>query len=231
MDEMSSLSSPTSWNCNLATAAAFAASSFDRSGDFNRLRGVKPTNLDDVFGSIDPAILPQFQGLSLDASASQAQSPTGMQMRQNMNQQLRSTYPTSLSSSPARASSSMGIDPSGASAAAAVLSSRAAAFAKRSQSFIDRSTVNHLSGLPLPASSANVMPSNLSDWGSPDGKLDWGIQKDELNKLRNLSRHHKSHFTFLFLFLYFFFYFLYHHAPTQPYLFCRAQTPTYILFL
>ncbi|XP_028093112.1 zinc finger CCCH domain-containing protein 66-like [Camellia sinensis] len=184
MDEMSSLSSPTSWNCNLATAAAFAASSFDRSGDFNRLGGVKPTNLDDVFGSIDPAILPQFQGLSLDASASQAQSPTGMQMRQNMNQQLRSTYPTSLSSSPARASSSMGIDPSGASAAAAVLSSRAAAFAKRSQSFIDRSTVNHLSGLPLPASSANVMPSNLSDWGSPDGKLDWGIQKDELNKLR-----------------------------------------------
>lgn len=185
MDEMSSLSSPTSWNGNLATAAAFAASSFDRSGDFNRLGGVKPTNLDDVFGSIDPAILPQFQGLSLDASASQAQSPTGMQMRQNMNQQLRSTYPTSLSSSPARgSSSSMGIDPSGASAAAAVLSSRAAAFAKRSQSFIDRSTVNRLSGLPLPASSANVMPSNLSDWGSPDGKLDWGIQKDELNKLR-----------------------------------------------
>jgi hypothetical protein len=28
------------------------------------------------------------------------------------------------------------------------------------------------------------MPSNLSDWGSPDGKLDWGIQGEELNKLR-----------------------------------------------
>lgn len=26
--------------------------------------------------------------------------------------------------------------------------------------------------------------SHLSDWGSPDGKLDWGIQGDELNKLR-----------------------------------------------
>ncbi|KAI4382767.1 hypothetical protein MLD38_008685 [Melastoma candidum] len=26
--------------------------------------------------------------------------------------------------------------------------------------------------------------SNLCDWSSPDGKLDWGVQVDELNKLR-----------------------------------------------
>uniref|UniRef100_A0A5B7ATU2 C3H1-type domain-containing protein n=2 Tax=Davidia involucrata TaxID=16924 RepID=A0A5B7ATU2_DAVIN len=187
MDETSSLSSPSSWNNTLAAAAAFAAASGDRSGELNRLGGVKPTNLDDVFVSLDPAILPQLQGLSLDACAPQLQSPTGIQMRQNMNQQHRSIYPTRLSSSPVRASSSsFGIDPSGASAAA-VLNSRSAAFAKRSQSFIDRSAVNHYSGFSSPASSATAMPSALSDWGSPDGKLDWGIQKEELNKLRKYA--------------------------------------------
>uniref|UniRef100_A0A5B7AW66 C3H1-type domain-containing protein n=1 Tax=Davidia involucrata TaxID=16924 RepID=A0A5B7AW66_DAVIN len=179
MDETSNLS-PSSWNNTLATAAAFAG---DRSGELNRLGCVKPTNLDDIFGSLDPAMLPQFQGLSLDASAPQVQSPTGIQIRQNMNQQLRPSYPTNLSSSPVRASPSFGIDPSG-TAAASVLNSRSAAFTKRSQSFIDRGSVNRHSGLPSPASSATAMPSTLSGWGSPDGRLDWGIQKEELNKLR-----------------------------------------------
>jgi hypothetical protein len=149
----------------------------------NRLGGVRPTNLEDIFGSLDPSILPQMQGLSLDAAVAQLQPPTGMQMRQNINQQLRSSYPTSFSSSPVRRSPSFGVDHSGG-AAAAVLSSRSAAFAKRSQSFVERSAVNRHTGFSSPSSSANVMPSNLSDWGSPDGKLDWGIQGEELNKLR-----------------------------------------------
>ncbi|KAK9279258.1 hypothetical protein L1049_012936 [Liquidambar formosana] len=183
MDEISGLSPPSSWNNQLATAAAFAASSGDRTGELSRFGGVKPTNLEDIFGSLDPAILPQLQGLSLDAATPQLQSPSGMQIRQNINQQLRSSYPPGLSSSPARTSSSFGIDPSGATAAS-VLNSRAAAFAKRSQSFIDRSAVNRLSGLSSSASSATAFPSALSDWGSPDGKLDWGIQGEELNKLR-----------------------------------------------
>lgn len=180
MDEISGVSSPSGWNNPLATAAAFGASSGDRTREMNRLGGVKPTNLENYFGSLDPSILSQLQGLSLDASATQLQSPTGIQMRQNMNQQLRSSYPTSLSSSPARASPSYGIDPSGSAAAA--MSSRSAAFAKRSQSFIDRSPANRLPGLS--ASSATVVPSALSDWGSPDGKLDWGVSGGELNKLR-----------------------------------------------
>ena len=46
---------------------------------------------------------------------------------------------------------------------------RASAFAKRSQSFCDRGF-----GVAAP----------LTGWGSPDGKLDWGIQGDELGKLR-----------------------------------------------
>jgi hypothetical protein len=179
MDEISGLSSPSSWNNGLSTASAFTASG-DRTGELNRLGGVRPTNLEDMFGSLDPSILPQLQGLSLDGSTTHLQSPTGLQMRQNINQQLRSSYPTSFSSSPVRTSPSFGMDHSGG-AAAAVLSSRSAAFAKRSQSFVERNAVNRH---PVFSSPAKVMPPNLSDWGSPDGKLDWGIQGEELNKLR-----------------------------------------------
>ncbi|KAJ6691936.1 ZINC FINGER CCCH DOMAIN-CONTAINING PROTEIN 66 [Salix purpurea] len=182
MDEISGLSSPSSWNNGLSTAAAFAGSG-DRTVELNRLGGVRPTNLEDIFGSLDPSILPQLQGLSLDAAVAHLQPPTGMQMRQNINQQLRSSYPTSsFSSSPVRRSS-FGVDHSGG-AAAAVLSSRSSAFAKRSQSFVERNAVNRHTGFSSPSSSANIMPSNLSDWGSPDGKLDWGIQAEDLNKLR-----------------------------------------------
>ncbi|KAK3206542.1 hypothetical protein Dsin_020588 [Dipteronia sinensis] len=164
IDEISGLSSPTGW---AKTLSPFSSSG-DRNGDLNRLGGVKPTNLDDIFGSLDPTILPQ--------------SPTGIQMQRNMNQQLRSSYPTNLSSSPVRTSQSYGMDPSG-SPAPTVMSSRSAAFAKRSQSFIERSAVVRHSGFP----STTMMPSNLADWGSPDGKLDWGIQGVELSKLRKSS--------------------------------------------
>ncbi|CAN7061469.1 hypothetical protein Bca4012_095390 [Brassica carinata] len=58
---------------------------------------------------------------------------------------------------------------SSAAVAAAVMNARSSAFAKRSLSF-----------KPQVASS----PSNLSDWGSPSGKLDWGVQGDELSKMR-----------------------------------------------
>lgn len=142
-----------------------------------------PTNLDDVFGSLDPSMLSQMQGLSLKPSTpTQLQSPTGLQIRQNMNQ-LRSSYPTNMSSSPVRKPSSFGFDSTG-SVAAAVMNSRSAAFAKRSQSFIDRGAANHL-GFTAAANSASMMPSsNLSDWSSPNGKLDWAVQGDELNKLK-----------------------------------------------
>ncbi|KAI4296690.1 hypothetical protein L6164_036631 [Bauhinia variegata] len=67
-----------------------------------------------------------------------------------------------------------------------MMNSRSAAFAKRSQSFIDRGSVNHLPGLSSSSSSnpACRMSSTLSDWSSPDGKLDWGINGDDLNKLK-----------------------------------------------
>lgn len=159
MDEISGLSSPTYWN-----------------RDFGRVGDMKPTNLDDAFGSFDPSMLSPLKGLSNSAASTQLQSPTGLQIRQNMNQ-LRASYPTNLPSSPMR-NPSYGFD-SSAAVAQAVMNSRSSAFAKqRSQSFIDRGRV--AANSPPPMMSSN----HLSDWGSPDGKLDWGVQGDELNKLR-----------------------------------------------
>ncbi|XP_009369177.1 zinc finger CCCH domain-containing protein 29-like [Pyrus x bretschneideri] len=143
------------------------------SPSFSRLGELKPTNLEDAFGSVDPSLLSQLQGHS--------QKPSAPTHRQNMNQ-LRSSYPTNLSSSPVRKPSSFGLD-SPSALAAAVMNSRSAAFAQqRSQSFIDRGAMNHLSGLNAPVNSSTMRQS--SDWGSPGGKLDWGMQGDELNKLK-----------------------------------------------
>ncbi|TYI45183.1 hypothetical protein E1A91_D13G018600v1 [Gossypium mustelinum] len=160
MDEISSLSSPSCWT-----------------KEYNRLEDLKPTKLDDAFGSLDPSLLSPLKGLSIE-SVTQTQS----QSRQNMNQ-LRASYPTNLSSSPVRKPSAFGFD-SSAAVAAAVMNSRSSGFAKRSQSFIDRGAMIGRAGLTTSANSKTMMSSNISDWSSPDGKLDWGIQGDELNKLR-----------------------------------------------
>nr|QEX51162.1 zinc finger CCCH domain-containing protein 33-like isoform X1 [Cymbidium ensifolium] len=117
----------------------------------------------DLFGSIDPSMLSQLQGISLRSAA---------------------VYGNNMPSSPTvSASSSFGLDHS---MAKAIMNSRQAAFAKRSQSFIDRGAVpRHLPAISSQlTSAAPSSPVAISDWGSPDGKLDWGIQGDELNKLR-----------------------------------------------
>nr|GFB31154.1 zinc finger CCCH domain-containing protein 29-like [Tanacetum cinerariifolium] len=104
------------------------------------------------FGDMNPTNLEDVYG-----------SPSRQQMRQNSNQ-LRSTYP----SSPGRKSSSFGFD-SSAAVAQAVMNSRSGSFAKqRSQSFIDRSPGNSMR-----LGSMTQSPT-YSEWGSPDGKLDWG---------------------------------------------------------
>lgn len=167
LDEISSLSSPSSWS-----------KEYSRIGDLNR-------NLDEVFESLDPSILSQLQGMPQKQSTTttQLQSPNRLQMRQNMNQ-LRASYPVAnFSSSPVRKPSSFGFD-SSAAVAAAVMNSRSSAFAKRSQSFVDRGAVTSRAGLSMVSNSPTMRSSNLSDWSSPDGKLDWGVQGDELNKLK-----------------------------------------------
>ncbi|XP_023539064.1 zinc finger CCCH domain-containing protein 29-like [Cucurbita pepo subsp. pepo] len=166
IDEISRLSAPSYW-----------------SADISRSAELKPSNLDDMFGSLDSSLLSQLQGTSLKTPISaQVQSPTGLQMRQNMNQ-LRASYPANLSSSPVKKPSSFGFDSSSA-VAAAVMNSRSAAFAKRSQSFIDRAAVTRHPGVTGAANSASTMSSHLSDWNSPDGKLDWGMHGNDLNKLK-----------------------------------------------
>ncbi|CAN1748666.1 Zinc finger CCCH domain-containing protein 29 [Linum perenne] len=153
IDELSGLSSPTRW-----------------SQDYNRMGDMKPTNLDDAFRSLDPSLFSPLQ-------MQQQQSPTGLQIRQNVNQ-LRSSFPSNLSSSPVRKQPSYGFE----SSAASLMNSRSSAFSNRSQSFIDRGavSVNRL-GVTAAANSVSMMSSN---WGSPGGKLDWGMQGDELNKLK-----------------------------------------------
>jgi hypothetical protein len=56
---------------------------------------------------------------------------------------------------------------------AATLNSRIAAFVQRDK----RSHSSRDLG-------ANVTPNSWSDWGSPTGKVDWGVQGEELSKLR-----------------------------------------------
>lgn len=155
MDEVPSLPSPSSWTTNALSPLT--------TGDIIRLsssNNIKPTNLDDIFGSLDPTILPHVQGLNIRSSY-----PTQPYTVDHQHQQQNSP-----------------------------MSSRAAAFAKRSQSFIERSSpMNHYrhAGFTSPgtstATATTMMSPNLADWGSPDGKLDWGIQGEELTKLRKCS--------------------------------------------
>ncbi|KAK1415493.1 hypothetical protein QVD17_31275 [Tagetes erecta] len=123
--------------------------------------GANLYNLDDVYGSIDPSLLS-----SLTTGATQLQSPREHHEIRRNSPPLRGSY----SSSPMRKPANLAYD-SSAAVAQAVMNSRSSAFAKqRSQSFIDRG--------------AEVVSSQFSQWGSPDGKADWGFSGDEANKFR-----------------------------------------------
>ncbi|XP_020578191.1 zinc finger CCCH domain-containing protein 33-like [Phalaenopsis equestris] len=163
LDEMSSLSSPRSnWKAGSLSSVAS-----------------RVTDYSDLFGSLDSSMLSPLQSLSLKQATSAA---TGLQMNQSMTQQLLSGYGSSLPSSPTVTSSPYGLEHS---MAKAILNSRQPGFAKRSQSFIDRAAVaRNSAAAPPPISACTTSSLGLSDWGSPKGKLDWGIQEDELNKLR-----------------------------------------------
>ncbi|KAG2616169.1 zinc finger CCCH domain-containing protein 33-like [Panicum virgatum] len=123
----------------------------------------------DLLGSVDPAMLSQLHALSLkqdgDMPVYNSMADTQLHM------------PTSPLVS---ANTAFGLDHS---MAKAIMSSRASAFAKRSQSFIDRGG-RAPATRSLMSQATTGAPSMLSDWGSPDGKLDWGVQGDELHKFR-----------------------------------------------
>ncbi|KAK4756043.1 hypothetical protein SAY87_009800 [Trapa incisa] len=135
-------------------------------------------NKDYSLRSLDPTARCQLPGHMIHNSGShspsQFQSPVGLHVQQNA-AQLR---PTSLPFSPMR-TSAFGFN-SSSPMATAVMNSRSAAMMKRSLSLIDRVPPGQ-----EPLGPANPMAqSRLSGWDSPDGKLDWEIRGDELNKLR-----------------------------------------------
>ncbi|OIW04107.1 hypothetical protein TanjilG_00667 [Lupinus angustifolius] len=150
----------------------------------SRMGDLNPTNLDELLASADASVLSQLHGLSVQPSTpTQMQTQNALQMHQNINH-LRASYPSNnMPSSPVYKSSPYGFD-SSAAVAAAMMNSRSAAFAKRSQSFIDRGAATHHIGLSSPSNPSCKVSSTLSDWGSPTGKVDWGLNGDELNKLR-----------------------------------------------
>jgi hypothetical protein len=126
------------------------------SSRLNRFSGVNLTNHEDIFGS-------------------SRQSPSSMQVHQNVNQQLRG-FPSDIAKSIMIGSPQFRADPS--------MSSRYDAFTKRSHSFIERSSTTSFNSELPSATSVAAAPSNFSGWGSRHGKLDWSIRGDELNKMR-----------------------------------------------
>ncbi|XP_058782098.1 zinc finger CCCH domain-containing protein 66-like [Vicia villosa] len=123
----------------------------------NRLAVVNPSTLEDTLNS-------------------QIQSPTSTHVHPNVTQQLWG-FSSDLTNSNVIGSPQVTNNPSS--------NSKNDALAKRRQSFIEHSSMASFSAqLPSATSIAMEPYSNFSGWGSPDGKLDWSIRGDELNKMR-----------------------------------------------
>ncbi|CAL5202520.1 unnamed protein product [Lathyrus oleraceus] len=124
----------------------------------NRLAGVNPANIEDILGS-------------------QIQSPTSTHVHPNVTQQLWG-FSSDLTDSNVIGSRQITVHPS--------INLKNDALSKWSQSFIERSSMASFSSeLPSATTSVAMEPyTNISGWGSPDGKLDWSIRGDELNKMR-----------------------------------------------
>lgn len=123
----------------------------------NRLSLSSPSNR---LERVNPTNFKNFFGSSI-------QSPTTMQMHQNANQQLWGCH-SDLTNSNVIGSPQF----------------RGDAFSKQSESFIERSSMASFSSDLPSATSVAMEPSTFSGWGSPDGKLDWSIRCNELNKMR-----------------------------------------------
>ncbi|KAG6491604.1 zinc finger CCCH domain-containing protein 33-like [Zingiber officinale] len=133
----------------------------------NSFAAAGATDYNYLLGSVDPSLLNKLQGLSV---------------RSMQPSQLLSSYGSSSSASPtATASSSFGLDHS---TAKAIMNSRASAFAKRSLSFCDRGASAGRQSTLSAMTTATIAPPAVSDWRSPDGKLDWSVQGEELSKLK-----------------------------------------------
>ncbi|PKA66913.1 Zinc finger CCCH domain-containing protein 66 [Apostasia shenzhenica] len=171
----SAMSSPAAWMnpAGSATSSRLKSSLSARNLDFNLESSYQHKPFDEMPNIASPRSNWKTNSLNLSGSLDE------LVRSQLQSQQLQSFSGGNLPSSPVvNSSSTFGLDNS---MAKAILNSRQAAFAKRSQSFIDR---RGAIASPVISPEANIPPLGLSDWGSPDGKLDWGIQGDELNKLK-----------------------------------------------
>ncbi|XP_048608569.1 zinc finger CCCH domain-containing protein 29-like isoform X2 [Brassica napus] len=129
----------------------------------NRVNGLTPPPL-------------QLNGSRLKSSLSARDMDVEMELRLRRGaydspssvMQLQSPSRNHYPSSPVRQPPPHGFE-SSAAMAAAVMNARSSAFARRSLSF-----------KPAPVATSNV----VSEWGSPNGKLEWGMQREELNKMR-----------------------------------------------
>ncbi|CAH8384796.1 unnamed protein product [Eruca vesicaria subsp. sativa] len=114
----------------------------------------------------------QLNGSRLKSSLSARDMDMEMELRLRGMQQLQSPSKHSqmnhYPSSPVRQAPPPQRFESSAAMAAAVMNARSSAFAKRSLSF-----------KPAPVAACNVL-----DWGSPNGKVEWGMQREEMNKMR-----------------------------------------------
>ncbi|XP_072977745.1 zinc finger CCCH domain-containing protein 33-like [Typha angustifolia] len=166
-------SSPLSPMRQCRLKASMSARDLEFDLDLLGLEGYQQKLIDEISTAASPRSNWAMNNLALD--------PSVLLMKQQS--QLLSGYGGNLPASPpVSANSSFGLDHS---MAKAIMNSRASAFAKRSQSFCDRGAAAAGRHSTLSAmTNAAAAPSVLSDWASPNGKLDWGIQGEELNKLR-----------------------------------------------
>ncbi|KAJ6803424.1 putative zinc finger CCCH domain-containing protein 33 [Iris pallida] len=181
MNQVPNLQLPAS---RLKAASMNSRDRFDLDLDLMGLEGYQQKLLDEISSAASPRSNWPTTPNSL-AAASRASDYSNLlgSLEPTARSQLLAGYANNLPLSPTMksSSSSFGLDHS--MAKAIMMNSRSAAFAKRSQSFCDRGAVARQPSVLSPATGGGA-GMGIAEWGSRDGKLDWGIHGEELNKFR-----------------------------------------------
>ncbi|XP_077254156.1 zinc finger CCCH domain-containing protein 30-like [Tasmannia lanceolata] len=183
--------------------SCFSQNRLSSGNQLGRSKTLTPSNLEDLFlseisssprysdqGAAASVFSPTHKSAVFSQFQQQQQSMlspinTNMFSPKNIDQQL-SGHPLlqpsfGLSSSPGRMSP-RGIEQ------ISPMTSRVAAFAQREK--LQPHQLRSLSSRDLGSGNVGIVGSpinSMSKWGSPNGKLDWGVQGDELGKLRRSS--------------------------------------------
>ncbi|GLJ26430.1 hypothetical protein SUGI_0509870 [Cryptomeria japonica] len=185
---------PLSIQSRMNSAAAVGNTSF-RSAKYKSGNSVSPTNLEDLFASEMSS--PRKSGLESSALAqlcSQMQSQKTLQCHSQLPSQTQTSIGNQISQmrqcqspsnfhSPVQSSylPSLGVDLEQHNTTGSALSSALmASTISRSAAFMQ----NDFRSKSSRDLSASVPPASLADWGSPTGKVDWGVQGEDLRKFR-----------------------------------------------